>query len=63
MTKPSAGSQVYWRLNSPPGKYRWEYGYVKYVRGHHDLIQMGRYSGDMGGQVVSANDIEWRDIK
>jgi hypothetical protein len=59
-TKPSAGSQVFWRLVHPTDRYHWNYGYVKYVPHNPDMVQMGRYNRDSGGPVVSISDIEWR---
>lgn len=48
---------VHWRFTKNGGAYH--FGYVTYESGPN-LIRMDRWNGDsVGGQVVSAYDIEW----
>lgn len=52
---------VYWRFAGPPSA--WRFGYCTYESGH-DLVRMGAYNGDtMGGSVVSAAEIEWKEYR
>lgn len=61
MSRPPSGSMVYWRFLGPPSAYR--FGYCTYVSGHN-IIRMGRWNGDtIGGSVVDANEIEWREYE
>ena len=57
--KPPSGHMVYWRFKSnQPSAYR--FGYVTHKS--NNLILMGRWNGDtMGGSVVDADEIEWKD--
>ncbi len=62
MGRPPSGSMVWWRFkkNVPSS---WTFGYVTYESGH-DLVRMGRWNGDtMGGSVVSAYEIEWKEYR
>ena len=59
MSRPPSGSMVWWRFI---GEKPYRFGYCTYVSGHN-LIRMGRWAGDtVGGPVVDANDIEWREM-
>ena len=58
--RPSHGSMVWWRGK---GSLEWRFGYCIYVQGH-DLVRMGRWNGDtMGGAVVAASEIEWKEYR
>lgn len=61
MRRPPPGTMVYWRFAGPPSA--WRFGYCTYESGH-DLVRMGAYNGDtMGGSVVSAAEIEWKEYR
>jgi hypothetical protein len=57
--RPPPGSLVWWRFISADSK-AYRFGYCTYEHGHN-LVRMGNYNGDTtGGQVVDADDIEWK---
>ena len=60
--RPPPGTMVWWRFKSPePRDYR--FGYCTYAQGQ-DLVRMGSWNGDtMGGAVVSASEIEWKEYR
>lgn len=61
-SRPPSGSMVYWRFkrNAPSA---WAFGYVTYAGGCN-MLRMGRWNGDtMGGAVVDASEIEWREYQ
>lgn len=60
--RPPPGSMVHWRFKTQaPGA--WRFGYCTYVSGP-DLVRMGCWNGDnVGGPVVSAFEIEWREYR
>jgi hypothetical protein len=61
VSRPPSGTMVYWRFTAK-APCSWIFGYVTYQYG--DLIRMGRWNGDdMGGQVVSAAEIEWKEYE
>lgn len=56
--KPPSGHMVWWRFKGVIGPYR--FGYVTYESG--DMVRMGNWNGDtMGGTVVDAHEIEWKE--
>lgn len=59
-SRPPSGSMVYWRKK---GGFNWLFGYCTYVSGPN-LIRLGRWNGDtVGGYIVSASEIEWKDYR
>jgi hypothetical protein len=51
---------VWWRFK---GDREWRFGYCTYVSGP-GTIRLGKHAGDsVGGSVVEAFDIEWKEYR
>ncbi len=56
MSRPPAGSMVWWRVKDAA---EWRFGYCTYITAN--MVRMGRWNGDStGGSVVSIGEVEWK---
>lgn len=69
MGKPNPGQMYYWRIRplcrtaDSIRNNEWRFGYCTWLN-DPDLIRMGRWNGDtMGGSILSAKEIEYRDYR
>lgn len=61
-SRPPSGSMVYWRFKAK-APCAWLFGYVTYAGGY-SMLRMGRWNGDtMGGALVDATEIEWKEYR
>ena len=60
MSRPPTGSMIYWRYKKDvPGP--WQFGFTTYLS-DSTLMRMGNFNGDTaGGNIVSVDEIEWKE--